>query len=162
MILTQFLRDYLENSKGKVINVTGKIFYIFRREKEYFDSLKAGEYDFEKAKYSGIHQYSYSKLGNVFFTKYLHQAKIRSAVMHPGVIATALTRNFKGLFWTLFKVIRYPLFIMLCKSKFMGAQTILHLCYAEIEEFKSGEYYEDNKITKLKIGLMMKRMWSRL
>ncbi len=68
MILTQFLSEHLENSKGKVINVSGKIFYMFKREKDYFNSIKAGEYDFEKAKYSGLNQYSYSKLGNVFFT----------------------------------------------------------------------------------------------
>jgi len=65
-------------------------------------------------------------------------------------MATALTRDFKGLFWNLFKIIRYPFFLLLSKSKFMGAQTILHLCYAEEDKFISGEYYEDNKVTKLK------------
>jgi len=150
MILTQLLRDYIQNSKGKVINVTGKIFYIFKREKEYFDNLKIGEYDFEKNNYSGIYQYSYSKLGNVFFTKYLNKKGINSTTLHPGVINTSLTRDMKGIFWFFFKIIRYPLFMLFSKSKYMGAQTILHLCYAENEEFQSGEYYEDNKITKLK------------
>lgn len=89
-------------------------------------------------------------MGNVWFTKYLHNQKIRTVVLHPGVIQTGLTKDLKGLFWTIFCIIRYPIFLLFTKIKFMGAQTILHLCYAEGQDFKSGEYYEDNEITKLK------------
>lgn len=48
MIITELLRDYLESSNRKVINITGKIFYIFKKEKNYFDDLKVDLYDFEK------------------------------------------------------------------------------------------------------------------
>jgi NAD(P)-dependent dehydrogenase (short-subunit alcohol dehydrogenase family) len=154
MILTQMLTSYIQASNGKVINLTGKIFYLWQKEKTYYNELNATDYDFEKKNYSGIYQYSYTKLGTVYFTKFLHNKNIRSAVVHPGVIETGITRDLNGILWSIFKLLRYPLFALFSKTPFMGAQTILHLCYAEENNFKSGEYYEDNQVVTLKNWVM--------
>lgn len=166
MILTMLLKNHLLASNGKVINLTGKLFYLSKnKQKEYFENAfntlrkekdnnegvsYISSYDFQKSGFSGFSQYAFSKLGNVYFTLYLDKINVKAAVVHPGVIETNISHQFKGIFWSLIRLLTKPLHLLFSKSIFMGAQTILHLCYAEGTEFKSGEYYEDNKPCELK------------
>jgi NAD(P)-dependent dehydrogenase (short-subunit alcohol dehydrogenase family) len=149
ILLTYLLEDYIKSSKGKVINLTGKAFYYWNKQNDFYDKINLEKYDFERTNYSGITQYCYSKIGNVWFTLYLHDNSIKSAVVHPGVIETNIKRDLNGFFYSTIFVLVYPLFLLFSKDTEMGSQPILHLCYAEGSEFQSGEYYEDASATKV-------------
>ena len=43
----------------------------------------------------------------------------------------------------------YPLAYLFMKTTYYGAQTTLHLCYLEDEEFISGGYYSECKLEKI-------------
>jgi NAD(P)-dependent dehydrogenase (short-subunit alcohol dehydrogenase family) len=147
MLLTEYLKAHLQSSNGKVINLTGKIFKNFKFDKQFYSQINPDTYDLGKQCYSALDQYAFSKLGNFYFTKHLDKKWfIKFAVVHPGVIMTKISRNLNGFLWNIAYLVTLPLFILFAKSKFMGAQAVLHLCYAEGFEFMSGEYYENNRV----------------
>lgn len=155
MILTQNLLDILNKSKGRVVNVSSKGYQRFIFDKSQFESVNPEVYDFGEKNYSSFRQYFFSKLGNIYFTQYLHNYCIKNnidvkvACLHPGVINTELSREYNGLFVFLVKLVVIPLTWLFMKTVKMGAQTTLHLCYLDEKEFKSGEYYSDCKVTPL-------------
>ena len=92
----------------------------------------------------------------IYFSKYLTQLfekkynYIKSAAVHPGGVDTDFMRFFKEdnyKFYYVFKLCT-PLFKFLFKTPADGAQTQLNLCYLPFNEFVSGAYYSDCKITK--------------
>ena len=60
--------------------------------------------------------------------------------LHPGVIATELTRHFEGM--ALFRCFK-PLIAWVIKTPFHGAQTTLYCCLEEKLSAVSGLYYSD-------------------
>ena len=120
MILTQLLSDHIKSCNCKVINVTGKAFYLWNKKKDFYDNINHEDYDFEKKNYSPIYQYCYSKIGNVFFTQYLHKNLMRAVVVHPGVIKTSLNRDLNGFFWNFVYFMTLPLMNLFCKTSYMG------------------------------------------
>jgi retinol dehydrogenase 12 len=154
MILTQGLLDLIHKSNGRVINVSALVHEKMTNTTLY-TNLGPEEYFYNEKKYSGIWQYGLSKLGNVYFTRYLHKyieknnLNIKTASLHPGVIITELSREYKGFLMGLFYFVAFPFIWLIFKTPRMGAETTLHLCYTPEEEFKSGHYYSDSKVKAL-------------
>jgi NAD(P)-dependent dehydrogenase (short-subunit alcohol dehydrogenase family) len=155
IVLTQLLLP-LFNENGRIINVASKGYQSVKYDPTKLSAIKAEDYDYEPSTYSGFTNYCYSKLGNIYFTQYLHNyikekgLKLKTASLHPGVIATELMRDYSSSIHIkfLFAFI-YPLFWMLTKSSWRGAQTTLELCYTDDSNFQSGKYYSDCAVQKL-------------
>ena len=149
MILTQGLKDILHKTNGRVINVSSKGYERCINNSKFYGVIKPKEFDFNEKAYSSMNQYGLSKIGNIFFTQYLNQyiserkLNIRTASLHPGKILTELFRDYKSFIINCAVFVFYPLLWLITKTKKIGAQTTLHLCYASNEEFVSGAYYSD-------------------
>lgn len=104
-LLTTLLLDLLRRSApSRVINVTSALHFRGRMD---WDDLQM------KSRYSGSASYSNSKLANVLFTRELAKRLAGSGVtvncVHPGVIATRLTREMpRPLQWLLSLVLTTP------------------------------------------------------
>jgi NAD(P)-dependent dehydrogenase (short-subunit alcohol dehydrogenase family) len=155
IVLTQLLLP-LFNENGRIINLASKGYQRVKYDSSKLSAIKAEEYDFEPHTYSGFKNYCYSKLGNIYFTQYLHNyikekgLKLKTASLHPGVIATELMRDYssKISLRILFALI-YPLFWLMTKNSWRGAQTTLELCYTNDSDFQSGQYYSDCEVQNL-------------
>jgi retinol dehydrogenase-12 len=151
MLLTQGLIDLVHKSNGRVINVSSKI-YERMDNNALYSAVDPEKYDFNEKTYSAFTQYGLSKIGNVFFTQFLHnyvtenKLNIKSAALHPGVIMTELSREYSGIIWGTIKLAIYPFLWLLSKNVRMGAETTLHLCYTPDESFQSGLYYSDSNV----------------
>ena len=62
--------------------------------------------------------------------------------LHPGVIATELSRHLEDRFGCLFRLTK-PVFEWVIKTPFHGAQTTLYCCLEEKLSAVSGLYYSD-------------------
>lgn len=110
---------------------------------------------FEK-KYSSWKAYSQSKLANILFTRELANrlkgTNVTAYVLHPGAVRTELQRHVPTTYGFLLNVmmfIGYPLFCILFKTPFEGAQTNIYCAVAEELDNVSGHYYSDCKEKKL-------------
>lgn len=147
MVLTQELLGLLNKSSGKIVNVASKAHTRFAFNKEIIENTWSQEsWKFYKNDYGFYRQYCFSKLGNVYFNQYLHEyitankLNIKTVALHPGVIHTEIAKDATKI--KLIGFLLYPIFWLLTKSLYKGAQTTLHCCY-EDEALKSGEYYRD-------------------
>jgi NAD(P)-dependent dehydrogenase (short-subunit alcohol dehydrogenase family) len=95
--------------------------------------------------------YSRSKLAIVLSTVHLAEKlretcpKMRIVSIHPGVVRTGLAQNHQcacGIFYIPF-LIMYPLYYLISKSTWEGAQTTLYAIHETTEKLKSGGYYSD-------------------
>lgn len=130
-LLTNLLLDSLKKSPAaRVINVASA---AHRNVKEglNFDDLQ-NEND-----YKGFRVYSQTKLANILFTYELAQRlnghNITANCLHPGSVATAITRDYPamvGILWRLFT-----------PRAEKGAETVLHLAAAPELEGISGRYF---------------------
>lgn len=156
ILLTQNLIPLLNKSSGRVINVSSKAYQRCLYPAQYYSSIKSGTDDVLKNKYSLMDVYGISKLGNVYYTQYLadyckknNLEKVKTASLHPGVIATELFRDINSKLIKMILFTIYPFFWFMSKSIKMGAQTTLHLCYVKDEDFVNGEFYSDCAPLKL-------------
>jgi retinol dehydrogenase-12 len=146
MVLSHLLKDLIHQSKGRVINVASMAYKSYNKEAKFYDKLDINADD---SKYSGLSTYCFTKLGNVYFTQELaehckeNNLNILTASLHPGVIGTEIFRDYKGLIWSIIKIVIKPIFSLFAKNIEMGSQTTLHLCYIDDKDFKSGEFYSD-------------------
>jgi NAD(P)-dependent dehydrogenase (short-subunit alcohol dehydrogenase family) len=159
IILTQELLPLLTNSKSisKVINVSSnghkRVELDLNEVKDQWIN-NSKNWNFYEKNYNPWKQYCYSKLGNVYFThlfdEYIKKEKlpIRTYSLHPGVIFTGIARDTSNLF-KIIAYLSYPISWIFMKNSFYGAQTTLHLCYEDVNDLKSGEYYQDCSIGKL-------------
>jgi NAD(P)-dependent dehydrogenase (short-subunit alcohol dehydrogenase family) len=96
---------------------------------------------FERRRYSGSTAYSQSKLANVLFTKALARRLLGTGVtanaVHPGVVATELSRDYPKLLVKLFHL------FLLTPEK--GAACSLHVAAAPEFGQMSGEYFEKSR-----------------
>ena len=92
----------------------------------------------------------------LYFSKFLQKLcsekynYIKSAAVNPGPVNTEFLR-FKdnNLFLRILYIIINPILRLILKTAVDGAQTQLNLCYIPFNEFISGGYYSDCKLTKV-------------
>jgi len=113
----------------------------------------------------GFGIYSFSKMGNIYMTKYFQNNEIESAKLqenesqnqnyivplvsvHPGAVYTDLSGGFKtaGCFKCFVLILMIPFQLLFFKSEYVGAQTTLHCCYLSDQDIKKGSYYEDCRV----------------
>lgn len=99
--------------------------------------------------YSPVKAYGQSKLANILFTKELSRrlgenSNVSTYSLHPGSIRTELTRNLgEGLFFLIPHILKIfkPIFYMVTKTPWEGAQTTIHCAISdEVLNFK-GYYF---------------------
>ena len=95
-LLTNLLLERIKESpSARIVNVSGD-FYKFYSTRINFDDL-----NFEQS-YERFHAYAHSKLANILFTrtlaKRLEGTSVIVCAVHPGVIATQLSRHITGRF----------------------------------------------------------------
>jgi NAD(P)-dependent dehydrogenase (short-subunit alcohol dehydrogenase family) len=96
---------------------------------------------FERRSYSGTGAYNQSKLANVLFTlalaRRLEGTGVTVNAVHPGVVATELTRDYPKLLMKLFHL------FLLTPEK--GAACSLHVASAPDAATQTGQYFEKSK-----------------
>ena len=161
VLLTFLLFDMFDKTDARIINLSSVayLFTDFTKDiniKELYDTKKAEEKYFSGLSGKGK-LYGNTKILMIYFSKYLTSifegkySYIKSAAVHPGGVDTEFSR-----FWSKNKclhflsIILFPLLKFTFKTPKDGAQTQLNLCYIPFNEFVSGAYYSDCKVTKTK------------
>ena len=163
VLLTFLLFDMLDKNEARIINLsslahTGSDFMDDSNIKEMYDLAKTENKYFKSLTGKGK-LYGNTKLLMIYFSKFLQKLcdekynYIKSAAVHPGAVNTEFMRfvtNKNNAIIKIILVIFSPLMKFLFKTPIDGAQTQLNLCYIPFNEFVSGAYYSDCKITKVK------------
>lgn len=162
-LLTFLLLDYFDKNDARIINLSsmGYSFSDFIDDnniKELYDNKKV-----EMKYFAGFRQkmilYGNAKLLMLYFSKFLSllfEKKynyIKSASVHPGGVNTDMKRfleedNYKFGYYFFYLI--YPIIKFILKTPKDGAQTQLNLCYLPFNEFVSGAYYSECKVTPTK------------
>ena len=133
-LLTQELLPLLRRSApARIVVLSSKLHY---RGKIEWDDLQ-----FERRKYGATTAYNQSKLANVLFTKALARRLAGTGItvnaVHPGVVATELSRGYPPLL--------VKIFHMFLKTPEQGARCSLHVATAPELATVSGEYFENSR-----------------
>ena len=161
VLLTFLLFDMFDKTDARIINLSSLAYLNtdFLKDiniRELYDTKKA-----EEKYYSGFSGkwalYGNTKILMIYFSKYLAQicdekySYIKSAAVHPGGVDTEFSRFSKNsVVLTCLSIIFFPFLKYMLKTPEDGAQTQLNLCYLPFNEFVSGAYYSDCKVTKTK------------
>jgi NAD(P)-dependent dehydrogenase (short-subunit alcohol dehydrogenase family) len=134
-LLTQELLPLLKSSApSRVVVLTSALHY---RGKMVWDDLQ-----YERRRFSGPQAYNQSKLANVLFTialaKRLEGTGVTVNAVHPGVVATELSRDYPKL---LSKIVNFFL-----STPEQGAACSLHVATAPELSKVTGEYFEKSRI----------------
>ncbi|WP_438017675.1 SDR family oxidoreductase [Sorangium sp. So ce315] len=134
-LLTQELLPLLKQSApSRIVILSSKLHYSGTMDWE--------DLQFERRKYSSMTAYKQSKLANVLFTRALSRRLAGTGVtvnaVHPGVVATELTRDYPKLFMKLSQ-----LFLLTPEQ---GAACSLHVATAPELDGVTGEYFEKSRI----------------
>jgi NAD(P)-dependent dehydrogenase (short-subunit alcohol dehydrogenase family) len=153
MLLTTLLLKHLSNNNCRIINVSSDAHFFVKSL-----DINALENDFEfkdSSLYKGsFSNYAYSKIANIYFTialaEYLESKKlsIKTVSLHPGAVLTEIFRP-SNKFYKIIGFFLYYLLYIFFKDAFMGAQTTLHVCYADYNDLTNGAYYSNCKISKM-------------
>eukprot|EP00916_Digyalum_oweni_P006188 GHVL01010686.1.p1 GENE.GHVL01010686.1~~GHVL01010686.1.p1 ORF type:complete len:284 (+),score=38.04 GHVL01010686.1:326-1177(+) len=149
-LLTKLLIPQLSN-RSRIVNLASIAHLNVPSVSEGFDfSILT------KSKYNKMTFYGISKLSNIWFTRKLQtQLDTRRTIcscVHPGVVATQLTRYLYDP--------KYFSFFPLQKSAFEGCQTTLHCCLHD--DIIPGGYYMDCKPSATIPAGMNKKKWDEL
>ena len=136
-LLTRELQPLLEKSApSRVVVVSSGLHY---RGKMAWDDLQ-----FERRSFGGTTAYNQSKLANVLFTKALARRLAGTGVtvnaLHPGVVATELTRELPGF------VQKLAGFFLLTPAD--GAKTSIHVATSDAVASTTGAYFEKSREKK--------------
>jgi NAD(P)-dependent dehydrogenase (short-subunit alcohol dehydrogenase family) len=136
-LLVHELLPVLERSApSRVVVVSSNLHY---RGKMEWDDLQ-----FERRSYGGTSAYNQSKLANVLFAnalaRRLAEKKITVSSLHPGVVATELTRELPGFLRAI-----AGLFFL---TPAQGARTSLHAALSDEGGEATGVYYDGSKQRK--------------
>ena len=139
-LLTNLLLDLLKKSSpSRIVVVSSMVHESFTKEMK-FDNINSEKF------YDRWDAYSQSKLANVLFARELAERLNGSGVtvnsLHPGVIATELTRSVGP--W-IDKFFLTPMFVVFTKTPKQGAQTTICLAVSEEVEGVNGLYFDDCK-----------------
>lgn len=130
-LLTHLLLDTVADG-GRIINVASKM-HSWRNMN--FDDIEL------KKDWGAITAYSQSKLANVMFTYYLARQlssrKISVNCLHPGVIASDITREMPGF-------VRFVVKLVL-KNTAQGAETSVFLASSNEVAGITSKYFDDKK-----------------
>ena len=160
VLLTFLLFDLLDKNEARIINLSSLLHPVADYKdnmniKEMYDLKKNEEKYYSNPVEKGI-LYSNTKLLMIYFSKFLRKIcsekynYIKSAAVNPGPVHTEFLR-FKdnNLFLGILYIIINPILRLVLKTAVDGAQTQLNLCYIPFNEFISGGYYSDCKLTKV-------------
>jgi len=139
-LLTELLEPRLRKSKAARIVTVSSDLHRSGKGASVLATL-SDDQTFSKRKYKPFGAYGDSKLANVLFTRGLAKRlppNVQAFAIHPGVIATNLTRHM-GIQGAIFKVVG-SLFM---KSVQQGAATSVYAASAPELNGKSGEYLSD-------------------
>lgn len=136
-LLTTSLAPLLKRSApARVVVVSSALHY---RGAMAWDDLM-----FERRRFSGTKAYNQSKLANVLFTRALARRLQGSGVtvnaVHPGLVATELSRSAPAL---VVKLIR-----LIALTPEEGARCSLHVAASPALDGVTGEYFEKSKVKK--------------
>ena len=162
VLLTFLLFDMLDKNDARIINLSSLAHYSsdFKNDiniKEMYDLTKTGKKYFKNLAGKGA-LYGNTKLLMIYFSKFLEKLceekynYIKSAAVHPGGVDTEFMRFIdteNNFYIKLLFRIASPTIKFFFKTPVDGAQTQLNLCYIPFNEFVSGGYYSDCKITKV-------------
>ena len=164
-LLTFLLFDILDKNESRIINLSSLAYLTtdYTNDlniQEMYDNNKSRMKYFEKGYIGKQILYSNTKILMLYFSKFLAQLfeeknynYIKSASVHPGAVDTEFSRF---VFEDKYRILRFlfiiftPLIKFISKTSVDGAQTQLNLCYIPFNEFVSGAYYADCKVTKTK------------
>ncbi|WBM79571.1 SDR family NAD(P)-dependent oxidoreductase [Cryobacterium breve] len=139
-LLTTLLTDRLLESHARVINTASVANSVYARFD--IDDLDGNR------KYSPNRAYGNAKLANILFTRELnhryHEQGLTTAAFHPGVVATSFSSNSTSVMRFLYQT---PLKRMLITPE-QGADTLVWLATAPLDEWISGEYYDKRLVAK--------------
>lgn len=137
--LTKLLLPLLISAKGRVVNVSSFAHY----------SAVNGihmEKQLNKSSYNRVIAYGESKLGNIYFSMELARRYgckgLTAYSLAPGAINTGLMRHIQFVYLPL-----KPLFLIIMRTPFEGAQTSLYCCLEDKDKLISGEYYRDCRLS---------------
>ncbi|XP_076950483.1 short-chain dehydrogenase TIC 32, chloroplastic-like [Bidens hawaiensis] len=147
--LTNLLLDTMKNTaqiygrEGRIVIVSSLLHRLTYKEGIMFDKLN------DEKCYNSFYAYGQSKLANILHAKELARRfkeegkNITANALHPGVIATNLSRhsNFMSIFL-------YGLFKHFQKDIPQGASTTCYLALNPQVKGVSGEYFADNNVAK--------------
>jgi len=139
-LLTNLLLDLLKKSHpSRIVNVSSTSHY---RGDIHFDDLML------EKKYAPTLAYSQSKLANVLFSNELNRrlqgTGVTSNSLHPGVIPTDLARHlFDSTMMKMAAFALSPLFLLITKTQWYGAQTSLYCCLSSDLNDVGGKYFSD-------------------
>ena len=162
VLLTFLLFDMLDKNDARIINLSSLAHYSsdFKNDiniKEMYDLTKTEKKYFNNLAGKGA-LYGNTKLLMIYFSKFLEKLceekynYIKSAAVHPGGVDTEFMRFIdkeNNFYIKLLFRIASPTIKFFFKTPVDGAQTQLNLCYIPFNEFVSGGYYSDCKITKV-------------
>ena len=150
-----------ESSEARVVTVSslahrGQGLNISAGLEPDFDNYWTQTLNKKHQKYNWTQTYPQSKLANVLFTKGLQRfydqkkkdgewgdGRLKAVSLHPGVVMTDMFRPFRKKyewFW-IFETVCGPIWWLLWKDEFEGAQTTLYCCLAPFAKLTAGEYY---------------------
>jgi NAD(P)-dependent dehydrogenase (short-subunit alcohol dehydrogenase family) len=129
-VLTRTLLDRIP-SGGRIVNTASE---AHRGGRLDLSNLQSAQ------RYSAFRTYSMTKLANILFTRELARrtgdAGVRANCHHPGVVASRLFNNSKGVLRVLFAIGRL---VMISSEK--GAETLVYLASSAEVASDSGGYY---------------------
>ncbi|KAL7596921.1 hypothetical protein Lser_V15G30374 [Lactuca serriola] len=147
-LLTNLLLDTMKNTaqkcgnEGRIVIVSSKLHSMSYKEGIVFDKLN------DEKSYSSLSAYGQSKLANILHAKELARrlkeegANITVNALHPGVIATNLSRH------STFSACFYGVFGIFQKNIPQGASTTCYVALNPKVKGVSGEYFADNNVDK--------------
>lgn len=141
-LLTRRLMPRLIESGAKVVQTSSKLAQVFGRL-DLEDLQQSHDYNANKA-------YADAKLANIIFTRELHRRHhadgLSAVAFHPGVVATSFASDSRGPLSFLYnnRVTRR----FLAKPEDGGARLAWLASGTPGTTWKSGEYYEKNRVTK--------------
>ncbi len=140
-LLTTLLLDRIRASApARIVNVASRAHYNAKGID--WNALRE-----DTAHYTGMHEYSISKLANVLFTKELARrlsgTGVTTYAIHPGVIASNIWARVPG-------IVR-PLVHAFMKSSEEGAHATVHTATADSVAHESGKYYARARELRIRV-----------
>lgn len=128
-LLTLLLLDRIQESvPSRIINVSSR---LYTRGRINFDDLQS------ERSYDGGRAYAQSKLANILFSRQLAERLDGTGVtvysLTPGFVRSELGRHVLGssMLYRVLLVVLYPIYWLMGKSPWQGAQTTIYCAVAE-------------------------------
>lgn len=147
--LTNELIANYSNEKSRIINLSSS-WHEYCTEKYLNDWLNKNQ---SEKNHNIVSTYSLATLCNIIHARYLNEyfieknIDIKACSVHPGQVRSELSNNYEKFYLKFLMKFLQPFLYLFAKTTLAGAQTTLHCCYIDYEEFISGGYYSNCKLT---------------